>query len=311
MTYEDFKRANAAFGSYNIPSLHEEEMLKCYAIANQVAEDYAENYGHIEGPRIGDIVEFSDGFCVYEHGKIVENLYGGSKHGMLCVCESGSSFTDGKGFSTSGGAFEAIHRSKLQLVGEAENLVWTWGCYGAGGDQGIYFTLKVRKWRVPYDPTTLKRSKVTFYGRGRKRFDGGEFPAVAIEHFDGTMFYAEHFVSIGAFKAWADYVGYRYKDDGRGAFVKVSRQRIESKCFTTKDWQPPKGAKPIRHIFNGRVKDAWVVTTDDCIMYYWPNIYDPEHPEPRYGTPECEAEIREFWKRDGNPMGVAFSIHSS
>lgn len=306
MTYEDFKRANAAFGNYNFPKLHEEEMLKCYAIANQVAEDYQESYGHIEGPRIGDIVELSDGFRVYEHGKIVENMYGGSKHGMLCVCHSGSSFTNGKYFSTSGGPFTAIHKSKLQLVGEDENLVWTWGCYGAGGGQGIYFTLKVRKWRVPYDPAMLKRSKVTFYGRGRKRFDGREFPAVAIEHFDGTMCYAQSFCSIGAFKAWADYVGYHYKDDGRGAFVKVSRQRIEDQCFTTKDWQPPKGAKPIKIIRNGDLKDAWVVTTDDRIKYYWPNIYDPENPlGPRYGSPEYERMFAERRKYDGNPMGIA------
>lgn len=304
MTYEDFKRANAAFGSYNIPSLHEEEMLKCYAIANQVSEDYQENYGHIDGPRIGDIVEFSDGFRVYHHAKIVENLYGGSKYGMLCVCENGSSWTNGSSFSTSGGAFKAVHRSKMQLMGEDENLVWTWGCYGSGAHQGIYFTLKVRKWRVPYDPATLTRSKATFHGRGAKNPCGGYFPAVAIENLDGFMGYAQSFRSIHAFKAWADYVGYtcRY---WRGTFEKASRQRIEDKCFTDKAWQPPKDAKPIKIIRNGRLKDAWVVSTDDCIMYYWPNIYDPEHPEPHYGSPEYEREFQERCKYDGNPMGIA------
>lgn len=305
MTYEDFKRANAAFGSYNFPKLHEEEMLKCYAIANQVAEDYQENYGHIEGPRIGDIVEFADEFRVYDHGKIVENLYGGSKYGMLCVCESGSSFTNGEYFSTSGGAFRSIHKSKLQLVGDAENVVWTWGCYGSGAHQGIYFPLKVRKWIVPYEKPVC-RSKVQFFGRNRKNHLGDYLTPVRIENFGGIGAGGESFCSIRAFKAWADYVGYKYGSwRDRGTFEKVSAQRIADKCFTDKAWQPPKGAKPIKIIRNGRLKDAWVVTTDDCIMYYWPNIYDPEHPEPRYGTPEYEREFRERRKYNGNPMGIA------
>lgn len=304
-TFEKFKQRNAAFGAYDIPKLHEEEMLKCYAIANQVAEDYQRNYGHIEGPRIGDIVEFADEYRVYKHGKIVENLYGGSKYGMLCVCENGSSHTDGKGFSTSGGAFKAIHRSKLQYAGEAENVVWTWGCYGSGAHQGIYFPLKVQKWIIPYEQPVC-RSMVTIRGRGCKSCDGHTLAAVSIKNC-GAWFNVESFCSIGAFKAWAKYVGYEY-GNWRGTFEKMSRIRIEDKCYTDKNWQPPKGAKPIKIIRNGDVKDGWVLNTGDTILYLWPNIYDPNEKHPEYGTPEYKAasdgRLRLFLKYQGNPLGV-------
>lgn len=302
MKYEDFKRSNMGFGAYQNPARHEEEMLMCYAIANHVTDEYRNTYGHIDGPRIGDIVEFCDGYKVYKHAKIVEQMYGGSNHGMLCVCENGTSFTNGRYFSTSGGAFRNIHKSKMQLVGEDENMVWTWGCYGSGADQGIYFTLPVRKWIVPYEQPQ-RRSKVTIYGRGKRR-NGRDLPAVAIENFGGGFGRAESFRSINAFKAWADYVGYRYNDDRQGTFVKVSSQRVDSKCYTDKAWQPPMGAKPIKIIRNGELKDAWVVTSETCITYYWPNIYDPANPRPRYGSPEYEREYRERCKYDGNPMGV-------
>lgn len=303
--YEIFKQRNAAFGAYYIPKLHEEEMQKCYEIAKHVERTYEENYGHIMEPKIGDIVEFSDGWRVYDHAKIVENHYGGSKYGMVCVCEQGSSHTDGKGFSTSGGAFKAFHKSRLELVGEDVNVVWTWGCYGSGAHQGIYFPLKVRRWRVPYDVEELKRSRVTIRGRGAKSCNGSPLSAVSIENTD-SFYTVKTFCSLGAFKAWAKYVGYQYRkvDSGWGARQYVSRQTIVDKCYTQKDWQPPVGAKPIKTIANGRLRDGWVVTTDDAIITYWPNIYDPEHPEPKYGTPEYEAEMREYHKYSGNPMGV-------
>lgn len=304
MTFEEFKKNNLSFGCYTIPKYWEDEMSRCYEIAKQVEQTYQDTYGHIEGPRVGDIVEFSDGYQVYEHGKITEDMYGCAKYGLLTVCERGSSFTDGKGFSTSGGAFRAFHKSKLQLAGEDENLVWTWGCHGSGAHQDIYFTLKVRRWLVPYDAATLNRSKLIIRGRGKERYDGGEWPAVTIENFDRVMGWAESFESVKAFRAWADYVGYKYHKWGSSMFEKASHQRIENKCYTDPAWQPPVGAKPIKHVFNGEVKDCWVVTTDESITYYWPNIYDPDKHRAAYGSPEYERRIREFHKYGDNPMGV-------
>lgn len=296
MTFEDFKRSNLGFGYYGQPT--EKEMQECYEIAQQVERTYQETYGHIDGPRIGDIVEFSAGYEVNKYGKIVENMYGGSKYGMLCVCANGSSFTNGRGFDTSGGPFYAFHKSKLQLVGEDENIVWTWGCHGSGAHQGIYFTLKVRRWIIPYGPD-MKRSEVVIRGRGAK---GGKM-AVSISNF-GEFFNAQSFVSIGAFMAWAEYVGYRYQTECRGTFRGVSTQRICDKCYTDPTWQPPVGAKPIKLVRNGDLKDAWVVTTDECIMYYWPNIHDPNRKEPAIGTPEYEEKFREYRKYSDNPMGI-------
>lgn len=302
MTFEDFKRSNQGFGYYGQPT--EKEMLECYEIAQEVERTYQDYYGHIDGPRIGDIVEFADHYRVYKHAKITEDLYGCGKYGLLTVCESGSSHTDGRYFSTSGGAFKRIHKDKMQLVGEDENLVWTWGCYGSGAHQGIYFTLKVRRWLVPYDAATLDRSKLIIRGRGKKGYDGRELDAVAITNFGSLGFYEEHFESIKAFRAWADYVGYKSHKWGSSMFEKASHQRIEDKCYTDPAWQPPVGAKPIKHVFNGEVEDCWVVTTDESIMYYWPNIYDPDKRRAAYGSPEYERSIREFHKYSGNPMGV-------
>lgn len=299
-TFEIFSKMNQGFGRYGTPS--DKEMRECYEIAQKVERRFMEKFGAIEGPRLGDVVEFADDFRVYEHGQVTENLYGGSKYGMLCICQNGRSFTSGEGLSTSGGSFTAFHESRLKYVCETTNTFWTWGCYGAGASQGINFTMPVRKWIIPYEKPRFG-SKVTFRGRGVKH-NGREWPAVSIENFGGCMGWAESFVSIKAFKAWADYVGYEYGRWGASVLEKASRQRIANKCYTDKDFVPPVGAKPMKMIFNGRVKDGYVVTTDEMILYLWPNIYDPEHPEPSYGTPEYEEQFKEFRKYSGNPMGI-------
>lgn len=300
-SFELFYKRNLGFGEYGTPS--DKEMQRNYEIAKQVEQTYLSLHGDMDEPQIGDIVEFADDYRVYDHAMIVENHYGGDEHGMLCVCECGSSHTNGRCFSTSGGAFRSFHKSRLQPAGTDVNVVWTWGCHGAGASQGIYFPLPVRRWIIPHGKPT-KRSWVYIRGRGAKRCDGQPMPAVSIENCC-DLYNAMSFKSIEAFKAWADYVGYRYRDDGGwGTTRKVSAQRICDKCYCDPSWQPPEGAKPIKVIRNLRLKDGWVVTTDDCIMTYWPNIYDPEHPEPRYGTPEYEAEFREHRKYMDNPMGV-------
>lgn len=304
-TFEIFSGRNQGFGEYGFPT--EDEMRRCYEKAKSVEQRFMEKFGSIEGPRLGDVVEFADEFRVYKHGQVSENLYGGDKYGMLCICERGSSFTSGDGLSTGGGAFRHIHKSKLHYAGETTNTFWTWGCHGSGARQGIYFTMPVRKWIIPYE-RPMCRSKVTFNGRG-KMFKGRELPAVSITNFDSYMGYAESFVSIKAFLAWADYVGYRYKPWHGCMMEQVSRYRIESRCYTDKDWQAPDGARPMKMIRNGEVKDGWVVnTTDDVILYLWPNIYDPnemrlDRDHPFYKARQDEKH-RLFLKYSGNPMGV-------
>lgn len=300
-SYETFKRRNAAFGSYGVVT--ESEMQRNYAIALKVEKTYNENFGNTEEPKIGDIVEFSNGYKVFKYAQISENLYGGSEYGMLCVCECGSSHTNGKYFSTSGGAFRRFHKSKLQLAGETENVFWTWGCHGSGGNQGIYFPLKVRKWIIPYEPVR-NVTAIRINGENKKDCRDGMLPAVVLTSSDNIIGHTETFRSVKAFNAWAEYVGFKHESFGRGTFERRSPQRIESKCYTDPAWKVPKGAKPIKIIRNGSVKDAWVVTTPEHITYYWPNIYDPQRKLMGKGTQDFDKELIEYMKYYRNPLGV-------
>lgn len=278
-TFEQFERINRSHWS-------EDEMRRNYEIALQVEERYYATYGTAREPKIGDIVEYTDGWRVYSNAKIVENPY--CKDGEVCVCDAGSSFTTGTYFSTSGGAFHSKAISELQYVGEDTNIVWTWGCYGAGADQGINFPIKVNRWIIPYDPKAVKRSTVYFNQEEGK---------VSIENAEDYMMYTKSFRSRRAFEAWAKYVGYEYHMDGDRAY---SPQRVVNKCWTENVPKPENG-KPIKVLANGRVHDGIAVTEDFCITEWWPNIY---HPEPKYGTPEYNQQMEVYWRYNDNPMGV-------
>ena len=267
--FENFKTRNQAFGAYWCKNLWEKEMEKCYQIALDVEKTYNENHGNITEPQVGDVVEFRYYNRVYEHGLITENLYGKSSFGMITVCESGSSFTDGKFFSTSGGAFHSFHKSRLQYVGEDYNVVWTWGCHGSGGSQGIYFPLKVRKWVIPYEPISF-RSGVRINGRNEKYPEGGIFRDCVTICNENSFYIAKEFSSVRAFLAWADYVGYKHESYGDGTFKRRSPQQITNKCvLDLKDL--PEGCKPIKVLGNGYVRDGWVYTTDTEVWEIWLN----------------------------------------
>lgn len=278
-TFEHFERINRSHWS-------EDEMRRNYEITLKVEERYYATYGTAKEPKIGDIVEYTDGYRVYEHGKIVENPY--CKDGEVCVCDAGSSFTTGTYFSTSGGAFHSKAISELQYVGEDTNIVWTWGCYGAGADQGVNFPIKVNRWIIPYDPKAVKRSTVYFNQAEGK---------VSIENAETCMICTKSFRSRRAFEAWAKYVGYEYRMDGDRAY---SPQRVVNRCWTENVPKPENG-KPIKVLANGRVRDGIAVTEDFCITEWWPNIY---HPEPKYGTPEYNQQMETYWRYNDNPMGV-------
>ena len=160
-TFEEFEKINKSHWL-------DYQMQKNYEIALQVEKNYYEKYGTAKEPKIGDIVEYADEYHVYKYASIVENLYYEDESTRVCVCENGHSHTNGKFFSTSGGAFYGMDKSALQYVGEEINYVWTWGCEGAGASQGINLPLKVNKWIIPYDPKKVKRSTIQFK-IGRKR----------------------------------------------------------------------------------------------------------------------------------------------
>lgn len=292
-SFNDFVNRNRNWDNGNI-LVTEEEMRANYEIARHVESTYNDRFGKVEGPRIGDIVEFSDGWHVYKNAKIVENVY---DNGRLCICENGSSWTNGQSFSTSGGAFVSKEAAELQYVGEDENIVWTWGCNGTGANQGIYFPLKVSRWIIPYNNKDVKRSIVYFKKNERNNIVG-----VNIENTDSWMCNVMSFNSLAAFEAWAKYVGYDYYigDDGRG----YSNKKIEERCWVD-DAQKPKCGKEIKVLGNGRIHDGIVICEDYAITQWWPNtsrnimVYDT--PELRA---EADKEIQLFQKYAYNPMGV-------
>ena len=296
-TYENFKARNAGWNS-DYYCHTEKSMQENYQIALNVEKAYNEKFGNINGPRIGDIVEFADNFRVYKHGKVVENLYGGSEYGLLCVCENGSSHTNGNYFSTSGGAFYLKHKSLFRYVGEDENVVWTWGCHGSGANQGIYFPLKVRKWIIPYEPIQVA-STVRIYGANSKKPNGEKRRyAVSIENF-GDFFFAQSFSSVKAFRAWADYVGYNCSSFGHGTFLRRSPQKIIRK-YIWEEKDIPANGKPLKLIDNGSVREAWAVTTETAITYTLFNANVKRNSD----SDDKEDWLQEHRKYDGNPLGV-------
>lgn len=287
-TFEEFQKMNRSHWS-------NDEMQRNYAIALQVEKNYYEKFGTAKEPKIGDIVEYTDGWHVYKYASIVENVYYEDENTRVCICDNGSSHTStGRGFTTSGGAFHGKDKSQLQYVGEDKNIVWTWGCHGAGADQGIYLPLTVNRWIIPYDPKSVKRSMVW----SRKHNEDNTY-SVCIQNSDDCMCYAHSFKSRESFEAWAKYVGYQYQieEDGERAY---SYQEVCRRCWVSEE-KKPKNGKPIKVVGNGKVHDGLVVTEELRITEYWPNIYTKD---PAYGTPEYQEQLEAFWKYHNNPMGV-------
>ena len=224
---------------------------------------------------------------------------------MLCVCENGSAHTNGNNSSTSGGAFRHIHKSKMQFAGYDENVVWTWGCHGAGASQGIYFPLKVRKWIIPYE-TPKFGSKVYIRGKNAKDSRGRDVDAVWIENFGSCFSHAMSFCSIRAFKAWANYVGYN-SHAYYGTFERRSTQKVQTQCIVKME-DLPENAKPMKVLANGKVRDGWVVNDGNVITHLWLNAFNPDEVRFEYGTKEYkeqfDRELKLFRKYSRNPMGV-------
>ena len=264
------------------------EMQKNYAIALQIEKKYMEKYGNTKEPKIGDIVEFTDGYQVYKHACIVENMYYENPNERVCICENGNSHVNSNiHFQTSGGAFVGKDKSSLVYMGEDENIVWTWGCHGAGANQGIYFPLKVNRWIIPYDTKSVKRSLV-YFREGQ----------VHIQNSNSCMTYAHTFKSIEAFEAWARYTGYEYYMDENGDRA-YSPQEVQQRCWT--GTLKPLGGKPIKVLANGRVHDGLVINDTLCITEWWGNIGSSIT---AYDSPAYHKQMKEYYKYHNNPMGV-------
>lgn len=299
INYEDFKVYNLGF-AYRYGN-EEEQCKRNYEIARRVEQVYNETFANVDNPRPLDIVEFSNGCRVFKHGQVCENLYhdDAAAHGMITLCENGSTHTNGRSFSTSGGAFHQKHKSLFKPAGTDTCLVWAWGCNGSGASQGIYFPIKVRRWVIPYEKPQ-NAVKVYIYGKGGTWPDGrGREYAVAIE---GRFDYChnQEFESIHAFLAWADYVGFQHKPS-YNTFHRVGAQRLQTKYVKSYE-EIPAGSKPIKAIYDCRAVDAWVFNDGDTITEYInTNAISPRAP---YNTEEGKRELAEFRKYADNPLGV-------
>ena len=296
-TYKQFKKNNA----YKWRFANEKEIKKNYKKAKNVEETYKKTYNKPNEPQIGDIVEFADRFEIYKYAKIVENHYFNKKQlekGMITVCENGESFTDGKVFSTSGGAMRRFNKKKLIYKGRTTNLVWTWDTSGPGANHGIYFTIKVNKWEIPYEKNKIINTITRIYGKNTKTANGNKRNyAVTIENSQNSMNNIMSFESIKAYKAWAKYAGYKTQKMNN-CFTLSSHQKIETKFISEKE-ELPKNTKPIKCLNNGKIENAFLTSNNKKITYYI--ITKPYKQETKE---EIEKEIEEFKKYSENPMGV-------
>lgn len=271
-------------------------MKRNYAIAGKVCETFYSSYDwNSDKPQVGDVVEFSDGYDICKDGIVVSIL----RHGLIEVCGAGSSWTDGKSFSTSGGPFQRKHVSQFVRNGMGIHSVWTWGCHGAGAGQGIYFDLNVRKWLIPYEKPE-PHTRVRLYGRGAKNWRGEPYrDAVRVD--DGSM--ASHgFASVRAFLAWAEYVGFEYEHIG-SRYNRKACQWLK-RVSISRPSEIPRGAKPLKEIENGTVVDAWVRKEGDTICTYVPNINSWKCGAFGDHAVSGDEDLRLFRKYSGNPLGI-------
>lgn len=274
----------------------EKEMRENFQISLDVKNAFFKNYSIVPGPpQVGDIVEFSDGFRVYKHGQIEEI----DKYGVATLCEQGHSFmgidseTGKVYFSTSGGAFVRKHISLMKRDGIEKRGGWTWGCWGAGANQGIEFRFVVKKWVIPHGRLE-SNVRIHFYSRKWADRIGYRNPIV-IKDIDFTQW---DFKNYACYKAWADYVGFDYDHDDLQPYAWGRRclYRLEEKYA----WKPemiPDGCKEVVAPSNGRMAIVFVHNDGQTITTYRPS---GEWGEKFY----LKDDIETWRKYEGNPMGI-------
>ena len=257
-TLQEFKRANMCWNGNGYYTT-DKEWDSNYQIAKNVESKFYTHYDKSDmKPQKGDIIEFVNENALYSHA-LVESV---DKYGMMYVCENGSTCTDGEYFSTSGGAFTHIHSSNFEFIGYENRRFWTWGCYGAGANQGIYFKIKVKKFRqknIKLIPMHQIYFNNPYYTESRKS-------KVVIMKDWNYIF--EEFQTIKAFKEWAEYVGMTYRKSDLGQYY--TNQFIRSEYFWKLE-ELPDGCKPIEGMCNGSKVRCFVCKKGDTITFYLPN----------------------------------------
>lgn len=293
--YNEFCKMNRAWNN-GYGSVSDKSMRENFKIAQDVKNAFFKNYSIVSGPpQVGDIVELSDGFRVYKHGQI-ESI---NKYGVATICEQGHSFmgidseTGNVYFSTSGGAFVGKHISLMKRDGIETRGGWTWGCWGAGANQGIEFTFTVKKWKIPYGKLE-SLARIHFYSDywAKKQ---GYYRIEIRQSFDYAAWW---FNNYACYKAWADYVGFDYdhQDLQPYAWGRQCLYRFEEKNVKSKE-EIPKGAKVVIGPNNGRMCHLYVYNDGETITTYYPVC---EFRDECYLPDDFET----WCKYDGNPMGI-------
>lgn len=293
MNKEEFISYNQArynnvkiFGESYVNKMIDEE----FAIASEVERKMLALDARYTRPIPGDAVEFAASeYEVYEHG-IIGEQWG---HGMLHCCGNGSSHTTGDGrHSVSGGSWKAFHYSKLELIGEEKMIFWTWGRNGSGANEGIYFPVTVKKWRVQHEEEKAF-SKVYF------KNENGKY-RVFIEA-KGTIYSFQSFNSIKAFTAWCNYVGYSYKRTGSYLYGCIGDFNLK-RLYCPKEELLPEGVKPIKLLYNARIIEGYVYNDGKTIFHIIPTWV--QQTIPAWDSSDEERELELYRKYADNPMGV-------
>lgn len=255
-------------------------------IANTLI-DVIENTRSSETPKAGDYLRFTSKYGDYNaHAHIEytdEERYGGN------VCEGGScafitAKEDKSGIrcSGSGGPWCDVPVSEMKYVGEEEKMFWTWGSYGAGAHQGIYFTAKVNVWEYEspeqITPGYTTKDYDKFY-----MSDSGENSKYTKEsgyrYYISTGAYGKAaFEDIEGYKAWLHtFRGVEFK--GKGGFGstiiwawKETQHHISPKEFDAMDLPED------TFLFNGAVRRCKrkYVESEHCLHTYFVWYWDEE-----------------------------------
>lgn len=286
ITYEVFKQWNRGWdgGICNRFSHFENWQEDNYQIALQVEKEFYKHYDQeLMVPQRGDLLELAHYNKIYTHAN-VESV---NKYGVISICENGSTWTNGKSFSTSGGGFLKMHRTMFEFVGYEERTFWTWGRNGSGGGQGIYFTINVKKFRqkaMVVNPT----NKIYMFSPYYKERCNNKVVIM------GDSFYiAQGFSTLKAFRAFADYIGLTYRKIGAGEYL--CDQFIKDVLF----WELsdlPDGCKPYHGWSNGSIVTCYAHNDGKTITFYRPNSNKKELWKP--------IPFEEYDKYRDNPMGV-------
>lgn len=282
ISLEEFKVLNRYFAEENKHLITPTNWERCHEIASEAENKFYSWYKKdMMVPQKADVIELSDGYKIYNHA-VVEDV---DRYGLMYICESGMTFTDGEYFSTSGGSFRYIHRSHFEYVCSENRIFWRWGCFGAGGGQGLYFPITVKRFRQKD-----MQVRPLHYIRFSQHTD--DSPCKVKIYLDCFVI-AYSFVTINAFKAFAEYVGLTYHKRSDGAYL--TDQFLKEKLFKCME-ELPEGCRKIHSHSNGRIVECYVHNDGETITTYRPN--------PNYPDVYHPLEFEEGRKYYGNPLGV-------